>query len=180
MREIETKIIDFDEKALRGALKKAKAKYAGKTFYKRYVFNMHPNLHEQTYDEFVRLRTDGKRTMLTYKYREGKGLANTEEIELEVGDFEKTAQIIKKLWTVRKPYYQENIVEKWRYKRAEIDIVRWPMVKPYIEIEAPSAREVKSAIKELGVKGTNLGNTNLIEVFKRSGQYGKDVGDLRF
>ncbi len=180
MKEIETKIIDFDEKGLRASLKSMKAKPMGKAFYRRYVFDMHPNVTAQTYDEFVRLRTDGKRTTLTYKYRKGKGLANTEEIELEIGDFDKAAKIIKKLWKVRKPYYQENKVEKWRYKDAEIEIVRWPLVKPYVEIEAPRARSVRAAIKELGIKGTVLGNTNLIEVFKRSGKYGKDVGDLRF
>ena len=152
----------------------------GRILYRRYVFDMHPNVHEQTYDEFVRLRTDGKKTMMTYKYRKGGGLKNTEEIEFEIGDFEKAARIIKKLWNVRKPYYQENIVEKWIYDGAEIDLIRWPKVKPYVEIEAQSAKKIKAIIRRLRIKGKELGNTNLIAIFDRSGQHGKDVGNLKF
>ncbi len=181
MKEIETKIVDFDEKSLRANLKKAGAKYLGKVFYRRHVFDMHPNVIAKSYDEFIRIRTDGRKSTLTYKYRRGKGLANTEEIELEVADFDNAEKIISKLWGKGRPrYYQENIVEKWAYRGAEIDIIRWPGVKPYIEIEAGTAKKIKSVIKILEIDGTELGNTNLVEIFDRSGQHGRDVTDLKF
>ena len=181
MKEIETKIIDFDERRLRASLKRMKAEHLGKIFYRRHIFDMHPNVVAKTYDEFVRVRTDGKKNTITYKYRRGKGLANTDEIEVEVADFDKAAKIISKLWKKGKDrYYQENIVEKWRYGDAEIDLIRWPNVKPYLEIEAPTAKRIRSIIKSLEIGGEELGNTNLVEIFDRSGQHGKDVGDLRF
>jgi adenylate cyclase, class 2 len=180
MKEIETKIIDFDEKKLRANLKKAKAKYLGEIFFKRYVFILSFELYGGKSDEFVRIRTDGKTSTLTYKFRKGKGLANTEEIEVEVGDFENTYSIIAKIWKGRKPIYQENIVNKWIYKGVEIEIVKWPLIKPYIEIEAKSEKEIRTTIKELNISGTELGNTNLVEIFNLCGQHGKDLGDLKF
>ncbi len=181
MKEIETKIIDFDERRLRANLKKAGAKYLGKIFYRRHVFDIHPNRDAQTYDEFIRVRTDGKKNTLTYKYRKGKGLANTEEIEFEISDFDAAAKIISKLWDRGRPrYYQENIIERWAYRGAEVDIIQWPKVKPYVEIEAGSEKIVRRVIKELGIGGEELGNTNLVEIFDRSGQHGKDTENLVF
>ena len=181
MREIETKIIDFNEKKLRANLKKAGAKRIGKILYRRHVFDMHPNAEAKTYDEFIRVRTDGKKNTLTYKYRKGKGLSNTEEIELEVADFDNAAQIISKLWKKGRPrYYQENMVERWSCHGAEVDIVRWPGVKPYVEIEAESNKKIRTIVNELDIGGVELGNANLVEIFNRSGQHGKDTGDLKF
>jgi hypothetical protein len=57
-------------------------------------------------------------------------------------------------------------------------MARWPLVKPYIEIEADSAKKISTVIRSLGINGIELGNANIIEIFKRSGRYGMDVKDL--
>ncbi len=133
------------------------------------------------HDEFVRIRTDGQKATMTYKFRSrAKELSNTDEIETEVKDFDKTVEIISKILKDKKPIYQENKVEKWNYKGVEIAILTWPLIKPYLEIEGKTEDDVRNAIKELNIKGEQIGNTNLVAVFDKYGHRGKDYGDLRF
>ena len=176
MREIETKIIDINEREVRDKLLKIGAKKAGKFFYRRYVFSL---TKIKEIDEFIRVRADGKRTTITYKYRKGNGLRNTEEIETESGDFRKSAKIFEKALKI-KPTYQENKVEKWLYKNVEIDIVYWPLIKPILEIEGKTVKEVVKTWKKLNIHGKNIGNKNLDFTFRYYGQAGKDRGDLYF
>ena len=176
MREIETKIIDINEKEVRDKLVKIGAKKIDKIFYRRYVFSL-SKIKE--IDEFVRIRTDGKKTTITYKYREGSGLRNTEEIETEAGDFRKSARIFEKALKI-KPIYQENKVEKWFYKNVEIDIIYWPLIKPILEIEGKSVKEVVRTKEKLNIKGQDIGNKNLDFTFRYYGQAGKDKGNLYF
>jgi adenylate cyclase class 2 len=180
MKEIEVKIIDFNEPKLRASLKRGRARYLGKSSLTRLVFDAMPDTDEQ--DELIRIRTDGKRTTLTWKYRDnrGKNLDNTDEIEVEVGDFGKAAEIISKLWKGGRPYRQETKLEKWDYKGVEVAICTWPLIPPFVEVEGKTVKAVRNAIKELGIEGTNMGNSNLRKIFARYGQEGKDLGDLQF
>lgn len=179
MKEIETKILEFNDKELRNALKGVNAEYLGKVFQKRVVFFVKSEIPGQ--DEFVRVRTNGKTTTLTYKFRrKSESLDNTEEIEIEASDFGKTVSIVSKIWKGDKPFYQENIAERWAYKGVEIAILTWPLIPPYIELEGETEQDVRKVIKELRIKGEEIGNTNLVKIFERYGQTGKDSEDLRF
>ena len=62
----------------------------------------------------------------------------------------------------------------------EVSIRTWPLIPPFIEVEGPSIAAVRRTIKELGIKGEDVGHTNLYGIFKRYGQEGKDMGDLIF
>ena len=116
MKEIETKILEFDEVSLRKSLRRARARYRGKSFMRRVVFDAMPETTKE--DEIIRVRTDGKKSTLTWKYRDNRRrrLDNTEEIEVEVDDFDTTVGIISKLWKGVKPYRQETKSEDWEYK----------------------------------------------------------------
>jgi len=180
MKEIEIKIVDFNEAKLRSALRKRKAEYRGKSSLKRLVFDAMPDSGDQ--DELIRIRTDGKRTTLTWKYRDnrGKNIDNTDEIEVEVSDFDKAAEIISKLWKGTRPYRQETKLETWDYKGVEVAICTWPLVPPFVEVEGKTEKEVRRAVKELGIEGKDMGNSNLAKIFAMYGQEGKDIGDLHF
>lgn len=178
MKEIETKILEFDEPSLRRSLKKNGAKYGGKFHMQRYVFDM--SNHRKTVTEFVRLRTNGKKSTLTYKFRKGGGLKNTDEVEVEVDDFGRTAEIMKKVWKGERPYFQENKIEKWDYKGCEIAICTWPRIKPYVEVEGKTVKAVNDTIKALGIKGINIGNADVDKVFHRYGIYKAETKDIRF
>ena len=175
-----TKILDFDEKSLREALKNSGAKYVGKFLQRRVVFDARPDTTEK--HELFRIRTNGTKTTLTWKFRDEtkKGMDNTDETEVEVSDFDKTVEIISKLWSGIKPYHQENRVEKWDYKGVEIAIIQWPLVPPFLELEGKSEEQIRNVINELGIKGEVIGNIGSWYVFDRYGQHGKDAGDLSF
>ncbi len=180
MKEVEIKIIGFNEAKLRAALRRSKAEYKGKSYLKRLVFDVMPNSTDQ--DELIRIRTDGRKTTLTWKYRDnrGKNIDNTDEIEVEVSDFDKTTEIISKLWKGPRPYRQETKLERWDYKGVEVAICTWPLVPPFVEVEGKTEKEIRKAVRELGIEGTDVGNSNLARIFARYGQKGKDAGDLHF
>lgn len=180
MKEIETKIIDIEETQVRRSLKNAGAKFHGKFSLLRYVFFVGAPHTGPGIDEFVRVRTDGKNSTLTYKYRKGKGLANTDEIEVNVDDFEKTVQILSRLFKGRRPWRQESKLEKWTYKGAEVCICTWPLIPSFVEVEASSEKKVMSTIKELKIKGKVFGNRSFAEVFGYYGKEGLDAGSLKF
>lgn len=133
MLEIETKAIGIDVPSLRKSLRTRKAKFVGKFLLKRYVFNLS---NKEGEDNYVRIRTDGKKSTLTYKFRKGNGLRNTTEIETGVEDFEKAAQIFSSF--IKERYYQENLRESCVYKGANVDINTWSRIPPYVEVEGSS------------------------------------------
>jgi len=164
MIEIETKIDSINKREIENALKKAGAKPLGTRLFRRLVFGLEEKKGE---DRFIRLRTDGTKTTLTYKRRHGAGLANTEEIETEVADFEAAAKILSKI--LKNPVYQESMRTSYSLDGAEISIDEWPMLKPVLEIEASSESKVKNVIRKLGIKGRVLGNISWEKVYALHG-----------
>ncbi len=164
MKEIETKLIDFDEKEVLKVLGE-KATKMSDNLQRRWVFNISDG--KDGADEFVRIRTDGIRTTLAYKYRKGSGLSNTDELETEIADFDTAAAIFKKI--MPNHYYQENRRIAYDYKDAEISIDYWPMVAPVMEIEALDEEIITQIIKELGIVGKNKGNISMAKIYAEKG-----------
>ncbi|MDE1869868.1 MAG: hypothetical protein KGH71_02675 [Candidatus Micrarchaeota archaeon] len=171
MLEIETKILDFDEKGLKGSLKAKRAEFKGKYFFRRWIFDLTKNKGE---DEFIRLRTDGKRVTLTYKFRKGTGLDNTEEIETGIENFDDAAKLLSKVFSGG--YYQENTCEKWDFEGVEISLNLWPKIPPVLELEGDSEEKLIKVIEELGIKGKNIGNVGWSELYQR---YGLDLHSFK-
>jgi adenylate cyclase class 2 len=103
---------------------------------------------------WIRIRTDGKESTLTYKQRLGvKGDNSSDEgmkeIEIIVEDYEKTLQIMKAIGLV---VIREEKNKRLRYSREDtvFDIDSWPFIPTYIEIESSSLQKAKDAAKELG------------------------------
>ena len=90
------------------------------------------------------------------------------EIEVTVNDFEKTALLLQELGFIEK-FYQENRRVRWNKGDIEFDIDFWPLLEPYLEIEAPSWKEIDRAIGELGLdpKDKKIFSTN--QVYKLKG-----------
>lgn len=175
MLEIETKIIDVDVRHARKMLLLNGALPLGKFFFRRYVFDL-SNRNDE--DSFIRVRTDGKETTMTYKFRKGEGLGNTREIETNVGDFDRAVAILSKL--IKRRYYHEDKRESYLYKNVVVDINTWPGIPPFIEVEGRSVRQVRTVISELDIGGKEVGNIGAVSLYKL---YGKDLhktGDLRF
>ena len=102
-KEYECTILEIDTKFI-SKLENMGAKKIGEYFQKRYVYEFNP-INE---NKWIRLRTNGIKTTLAIKEVINKNeIGGTNEIEIEVSDFENTNNILKELGYVARNY-QEN------------------------------------------------------------------------
>jgi len=74
----------------------------------------------------------------------------TTEIEVEVSDLEKTAELLKALG-LRQVRYQQNYREEWQLDGVTYDLDTWPGLPTFLEVEGPSEQAVRAAVAELGL-----------------------------
>ena len=136
--EIEERILEIDKDKIIKKLEELGATKAGEWFYKRYTYDFTPKRENQ----WLRLRTNGVETTLTYKNVETRELDGTKEFEIEVSDFEETNKMLEVLGYKYKNY-QETKRIRYYLNDVEVDIDTWPMIPTYMELEGPSVEKVK-------------------------------------
>ncbi len=138
--EIEIKFLNQNYDQFVELMKKNKAhQIQKKNLFKRVVYS--PIISSE-FKSFLRLRTNGENTTLTYKILEGYSVDGVKELETTVGDFEITKKLLSFIG-LDPTSYQENYREIWKIKNTEICFDEWPMIKPYVEIESPTLEELK-------------------------------------
>lgn len=98
---------------------------------------------------FVRIRDEGYRVAMTYKQYEEMSLTGAKEIEFSVSDYDAAIAFMDALG-IKAKSVQEARREIWMLDDVEIVIDEWPWIDPFIEIEAPSEKQVKEVAKKLG------------------------------
>lgn len=174
LQEFETKVLNIDVAKITKKLLGLGVKKEPEVLMKRWVFDIDP-----LKDEWLRLRDDGRKVTLTYKCKSGFGIDETEEIEVTVGDFQKTAQILSKL-KFKGKYYQENKRTAFRLKDIEFTIDFWPRIPPYLEVESSSEEKVKEGLALLGLENKDAGNLTVKEVYSKYGLDLHSFGELKF
>lgn len=158
MEEFEIKFLDVNVPELEKKLLAIGAKKVGEYDYSRMLLD-YPDGRLQAADGWIRLRTDGKESTLTYKQILGKKSADgtlidegMKEIEVVVSDFNKTFKLIKSIGMVVK---REEKNRRIRYQKNDVvfDIDFWPFIPPYIEIESSSYEKARAAAQEIGFDG---------------------------
>lgn len=156
MEEPEVKFLNINPRSIQIELRKIGAKKIFDRIYRRRVFD-YPDLRLNQVGAWLRLRDEGNQITLTFKQRMGidghDGKTNDlsmEEIEVKVNDFEKIAALLSKVG-LKEKFYEENRRIRYQLGKIEFDIDFWPGLEPYLEIEAPSWRQVERAIKLLGL-----------------------------
>lgn len=172
--EFETKVLDIDVKEIESNLKKIKAKKESEFLMKRWVYEI-----DSPKDEWIRLRHDGKKATITYKHKKGSGISETEEIEMEVEDFDQAAAILSRL-SFKDKYYQENKRKLYKLKDIEFAIDTWPKIPTYLEVESTSEKKVKQGLAMLNLENKDVGNLSVKDTYKRYGIVLHDFKDLRF
>lgn len=168
--EYETQILDIDVPTIVKKLRAIKAKEEPEVLQRRWVFDIQClNAKKPGTGEWIRLRQSGKKTTLTYKNRVDTSIAGTHEIEVEVSDFEATAELLGKLKCFTGKYYQENKRRRWRLGKVEFTIDTWPMIPPLLEIESSSKVDVIKALKPLGLAGKDAGHIGTINIYRKYG-----------
>lgn len=174
--EFETKVLTFDREAVEKRLRELGAIEKPEFLARRYVFDI-----ETENIEWIRLRESNGKVTLTYKHKI-KGnvtISKTTEIEVEVSDFDKTAQILSKL-PFRKTYYQENKSHVFRLGDMEFSIDTWPMMDPYLEIESTSLEKVNEGLRLLGLVGLDVGDKDIKDMYGDKGIDLHQFDELKF
>lgn len=157
--EIEATFVDIDKDKLRVKLNAIGAKLIQpETLMRRVVFNV--NAHS-----FIRVRNEGKRIILTYKNHLNNTITGTEEINVEVSDYEKTIAILK-AGGLKPKSEEDSYREKWQLDDVEIDIDTWPWIPSYVEIEGPSEEKVRKVSEQLGFNMNEAIIGSVDEVYK--------------
>lgn len=170
--EIEERILDIDVDSTIKKLEDLGAKKIGEWFQRRYTYDFNP----RRYGQWIRLRTNGEETTLTYKNVESNTIDGTKELEIVVSSFDDTNEILKILGYTPKNY-QENRRIRYMYNDVEIDIDTWPMIPTYMELEGPSVEKIKELEEILEVdksKITTLFCDDLATEF-----YGIDINSFK-
>lgn len=173
MEEKEVKFLNIDPDLIEKKLNKIGAKRIFEILYKRKVFD-YPDYRLDKVGAWLRVRDEGDRIMLAYKQRTGIGAGKNgndegmEETEVEVGDFDKTCEILLKVGLIEKHYWENKRI-RYMLDDIEFDIDFWPELKPYLEIEAPLWESVDRGIALLGLNPDNAKKFSTAQVYELSG-----------
>ena len=115
-------------------------------FVKRATFICH-NPHMS-----LRVRKEYGKITMTYKYTDvTKWALWTEEIEVEVSDFENALSILQHAHNPIRILFQESKRELWKLGETEVSIDEWPWTGKYIEIETWSEEKLKEITASLNL-----------------------------
>ena len=154
MEEFEIKFLEVDVPKLEKKLLGIGASKVGEYDYLRANFD-YPDLSMKNRHGWVRLRTDGTETTLTYKesirekLKDGtEKILSVKEIEVVVDDYKKIYELLKAIGLVVKV---EEKNRRTRYQKGDVvfDIDSWPFIPTYLEIESSSYEKVKASAAEL-------------------------------
>lgn len=170
--EYEIKVLDVDESIVKQKLKNLGAIYIDSYKYRRYIFE----LPSKNKDEWLRLRTNGEQSTLTYKNSRSNTISGTEEIEIIVESFERAKDLL-----IRSGFnpvsYQENDRELYMLGKIELCIDKWPLIPAYLEIEGPNEKSVTKVLKSLKLDEFQTTSESTARVYER---YGLNLNNYKY
>jgi adenylate cyclase class IV len=155
-KEIELAIYDIDPNVVKEKLGSIGAKYIGHFSFRRINFQVKTNTAvEGEYNvSWVRVRTDGINTKITYKQQNGVGMNNREEYEVGTDSFEGAVRIIYKLLSQADYDYFENEREEYEIDGMHVEIDKFPYMPYTMEIEGSSEANIMGLYKKLNPGGS--------------------------
>ena len=172
-QETEIRILEIKPEEWIAKLEELGAILEGNWFQKRTVYDFHPVIE----NKWIQLRTNGKTTTLAIKEIPDENITN--ELEIEVSDFEKTAQILEQLGYHYRSL-EENKRIRYRYNNIEIDIVTWPLIPTYVEIEAPTEKEMEDFLKKFTFDKGKITTLKVQSIYEKVYQIPFDFKVLTF
>lgn len=169
--ENEVRILEIDVEKWLSMLEEMGAKKVGEWTQIRNVYDFHPIQK----NKWIRLRTNGEQTTLTIKeILDHTKLDGVRELDIEVSDFSKTAEILEELGYQARAV-QENKRIRYIYQDIEIDIDSWPMIPTYVEIEGKSVEDVQAFLKQISYDENKLTTLDVESVYQTI--YGIHIND---
>ncbi|GAA3881744.1 class IV adenylate cyclase [Streptomyces sedi] len=159
--EYEAKFLTIDVTAVQSYLSAQGARQVfPRTMFTRLIFENDAVQGEQ----WLRLRDEGGKTTLTLKQvSDATHIGGTTEIEIEVSDLTKTAELLRATG-LRQVRYQQNYREEWELHGIIYDFDTWSDLPTFLEIEGPSEEAVRKAVADLGLDyaDARFGSVDLI------------------
>lgn len=171
--EYEVRVLEIDQKVIEQKLKDLGAEFKWDNVQRRYVYDFIPRID----GKWIRLRTNGDKTTLTIKNLVSSKIDGTQELEIEVDNFDRTNLILKELGYEAKGY-QENRRIQYMLNGVEIDIDFWPMIPTYLEIEGPSEEAVYNTLEALGFDKSSATTRDVEGVYLDYGHNLEEIYDL--
>lgn len=166
--EYEIRVLEINKDEIIKKLESMGATKNGEFEQKRYVYNLKPAQE----GKWIRLRTNGKETTLTYKDIVSNTVDGTKEIEIEVDNFEMTHEFLERIGFESKGY-QENKRIQYILNGVELDIDTWPGIPTYMEIEGKSEEAVLEMEKLLEIDKNKVTTLNCQDIYLEI--YGIDI-----
>ena len=160
--EYEIRILEVNKDEMMRKLEELGAEKIGEFEQKRYVYDLKPREN----GKWIRLRTNGKMTTLTYKDIVSNTIDGTKELEFVVEDFNKANEFLERIG-FKSRNYQENKRIQYVLNGVEIDIDSWPKIPTYMEIEGESEKQVLEMKKLLNVDENKVTTLNCDDIYRQ-------------
>ncbi|MEV7541948.1 CYTH domain-containing protein [Streptomyces sp. NPDC089915] len=173
--EFEVKALEIDPADIAARIAKAGGTHITDRHMRRYVYDTIPPVP----GKWVRLRDTGTAITLCVKEITSEQVDGTRETEVGVTDFDTTHALLTATGLTARAY-QENRRSSWLLDGVRLELDEWPLIPPYLEIEADTEDAVWDMADRLGLDRTELTGENTTAVYARYGIDLDQVTDLRF
>jgi len=169
--EYEATFTQINKDEMRKKLKQAGAKLIQPEFLmKRNVYQPPIEIKEG----WLRVRDEGDKITMCLKQMTGTTITDQKEIEFEINDFKAASKLLESIGCFNKSY-QETKRELWQLDGVDISIDTWPGLKPILEIEGQSEKEVKAIAEKLNFNWSKAIFFSADEVYERELGIPRDV-----
>ena len=172
-KERELTVLNIELDDFIQTLEELGAEKQGEFLQRRYVYDVKP----LNPNKWIRLRTNGTKTTLTIKeIKDKNAIEGTNELEVVVGDFDKTNEILKELGYEARNY-QENYRRVYLLGNVEISIDSWPLIPTYVEIEGKTNEDVERVLKLVNTKNYQTTTFDVESIYREI--YGIDIMKIK-
>ena len=172
-KERELTVLNIELDDFIKTLEDLSAEKQGEFLQRRYVYDVKP----LNSNKWIRLRTNGTKTTLTIKeIKDKNAIEGTNELEVVVGDFDKTNEILKELGYEARNY-QENYRRVYLLGNVEISIDSWPLIPTYVEIEGKTNEDVERVLKLVNTKNYKTTTFDVESIYREI--YGIDIMKIK-
>lgn len=170
--EYEIRVLEISKEEIIKKIEEIGGIKQGEYNQKRYVYDLNPVQK----GKWIRLRTNGKATTLTYKDVISNTIDGTKEVEIVVDDFERTNEFLEKIGFSSRSYQENNRIQ-YMLNEVEIDIDSWPMIPTYLEIEGKSEEDVLKMQELLKIDKSKITTLNCDDIYKQI--YNIDISKIK-
>ena len=173
--EHEIKLLDIDVDGITAFFSSVGVSKESSLFFKRNIFKT----VDDDKDAWIRLRTDGNKTTLSYKKSVSNAVDGMMEIEITVSDYDSTRELLLATG-LKSRSYQENKRDVYQWMGCEISIDYWPRIPAYLEIEGSSVEMVEKCLKELEKFSKKTTSLSTEKVYRSYGIDLASIPELKF